>query len=138
MACSITQADLGPVAEALTPEAAQFYIDAATVIVLGPVECQVENQLAWLGCCVDPCAAIKWLAGHMIAADPSSGSGSLQVVARRVGDVSRTYANASSSSGVFGGSFYGQQYAFLLAQFEICQGSRRTTGTAYGGSCGCL
>lgn len=137
MACTITQADLGALAEGLDPDVADLYIKTATEIVLGPTACQGEVQLKWLRCCVDPCRAIKLMAQHLIATDPESGAGEKDVLSERVGDVATTYANATSSAGIFGDSTYGRMFSLLLAQYERCQASRRTLPFAVGGSCGC-
>lgn len=137
MACDITQDDLGPLAEGLDPDVAQFYIDQATIIVLGPLQCQPDTQTKWLACCVDPCQAIVLLAQHLIASDPSSGAGDLETTSERVGDVAVTYANASSSSGLFASTVYGRMYANLLAQYQRCRSAKRVFPRAVGGLCGC-
>jgi hypothetical protein len=137
MACTITQADLGPQFEDVAAGIAALFIDTATVIVLGPLACQADKYAAWLGCCVDPCMAIKLLAQHLIASDPDSGAGSADVTSERVGDVAVAYSSATSSSGAFGGTIYGRTFAMLLGKYEQCRAGRQHTGTAFSGKCGC-
>lgn len=136
MACNITQADLGALAANLDSEVAEAFIATATSIVLGPEDCQAEKHLAWLNCCVDACTAIKLLAQHLIAADPTSGAGSKDVISKSLGDASVTYANVSSSSGLLTDTVYGRLLSMLLAQFEQCRGARSTFPLAVGG-CSC-
>jgi hypothetical protein len=137
MACTITQADLGPQFEAVDAEIAALFITVATEIVLGPVECQAAKYLAWVTCCVSPCTAIKLLAQHLISSDPDSGAGSLDVTSESVGDVAIAYANATSTSGLYGSTLYGRAFTGLLAKFEQCRSARRFTGIAVLGGCGC-
>lgn len=138
MACTVTQADLGKLAASLDPEVAELYIASATSIVLGPTASQQAQYVAWLRCDVDPCQAIKLLAQHLIAADPKSGAGDKDVVSKSLRDASKTYANVSSTAGVFGDSVYGRMFALLLSKFELCQAARTSVPfSLYGGGCGC-
>jgi len=140
MPCNITQADLGPAFAdpPVDPALALLIIEAATAIVLGPVgACQVTNENKWRCCCVDPCQAIKLLASHLLSTLPTSGATNKDVLSERVGDVSVTYGNATSTSGLFAGSIYGSRYALLLGQYETCSQRRNSLPFAVAGRRGC-
>lgn len=137
MACDITQADLGPTFALVDPDLATLWIETATEVILGPVGCQSETHLKWIRCCVDPCRAIVLLAQHLLASDPDSGGGSLEVTSERMGDVAITYGNATSSSNVWSTTSYGRALSMMLARYERCRATRRTMPIAVGGSQGC-
>jgi hypothetical protein len=137
MACTITQDDLGPQFAAVDAEIAALFIEIATEIVLGPVECQAAKYLAWVTCCVSPCLAIKLLAQHLISSDPFNGAEGADVTSETVGDVSTSYGNATSTSGLYGSTVFGRMFSGLLAKFEVCRSRRQFTGIAVLGGCGC-
>jgi hypothetical protein len=139
MACTITQADLGPTFEDVDADLASLYIEIATTLVLGPEgACATANYAKWFACCVDPCMAIRLLASHLIASDPDSGAGSSEVTSESVGEISATYGSVTSSSGLFATTHWGRGYAKLLGAYEQCKATRRTFPvTAANGSCGC-
>lgn len=137
MPCDITQADLGPTFATVDAALADLWIETATEIILGPVGCQTETQVAWLRCCVDPCRAIVLMAQHLIASDPDSGAGDKEVTSERMGDVAVTYSNATSSSNVWSSTSYGRALSMMLAKYERCNATRRTMPIAVGGSQGC-
>ena len=137
MACTITQDDLGPQFADAVAEIVAMYIEDATIEVLGPSACQAEKYIAWLACCLDPCLAIRRLAQHMIASDADSGAGSGDVTSEAVGDVSASYATATTSSGAYGATPWGRSYAGMIAKFEVCRARRQFTGISVLGGCGC-
>ena len=140
MACDITQDDLGPAFADVDPDLAALFIETATSIVLGPTDCQAEDQLKWLNCCVDPCTAIKLLAQHLISTTPGSGGGAgatPEITSKRVGEISVSYASAGSSSGLFAGSKYGAMFSLLLGKYERCRASRRSLPFAVPPARGC-
>jgi hypothetical protein len=138
MTCSITQDDLGPAFADVDAELAELFIETATGLVLGVLACQAETEVKWSNCCLDACLAIKLLAQHLLVVTPNSGaSESPAVTSKRVGEISVTYASASSSSGLYAGSPYGSMYAMLLGKFELCQNTRNTLPFAASGGCGC-
>lgn len=126
MACTITQADLGPLFADADPDLVAAFIEQATAIVLGPVESQAAKEAAMKRCGVDPCNMIKLLAQHLLSVTPAAGAGTQTVASQSVGGVSVTFAHAASNSGLFAGSPYGTLFAYDLAQFEKCSKRRRT------------
>lgn len=127
MACSITQADLGPLFADVDATLAAQFIAQAVLIVLGPAAGQATKEAAMLQCGVDPCNMIKLLAQHLLTVTPGSGAESSSTVeSETVGRVSTSYGTATSSSGLFAGSTFGTMYTFQLAQFERCQSTRRS------------
>ena len=140
MACTITQADLGPAFAAVDADVADLFILTATEIVLGPAgACQVQTEAAWRGCCVDPCRAIVLLAQHLLSVTSGTGGGTSQILSKRVGDISITYANATANSGIWTGSPYGVAYSVMARRFDLCRSRRNTFPIAVGprGGCGC-
>lgn len=139
MTCSIVQADLGPLFADVDADLVALIITTATGIVLGPSDGQATTEGAQIACGVDPCLAIKLLSQHLISTLPGSESEGATVTSERVGEVSTSYANAGSASGLYAGSTYGAMYAMLLAQYEKCKARRRTFPRSVGpsGRCGC-
>jgi len=137
MACTITQATLGPAFADVDPDIAALWIEVATVVVLGPDAQQALVQAKWLACGVDPCMAIRLLASHQLATlDPSADAKT--VTSESVADVSTSYATAGSSAGIWTGSQYGVLYATLLDKFEVCTARRSSFPRATTGrGCGC-
>ena len=125
MACTITQADLGPDFAAVNAALVQVWIDVATSIVSGA---DGTNQVLWANCNVDPCMAIRLLASHAIATDPSSGVNGYAVTSESVADVSTSYAAANSSSDLWSSTPWGRGYSQLLRQYEICSSRRKHIG----------
>lgn len=132
MACSITQADLGPLFAGIDAALAAWFIEQATGVVLGPSESQAAMEAAYKACKVDPCLMIKLLAQHMITVTPGSGGSGGTVSSERVADVATTYATGNSSSSIYGGSSFGLSFAQLLAKFEKCRAGRNTIPRAVG------
>jgi hypothetical protein len=138
MTCTITQADLGAQFADVDPDMADMFIECAMEIVLGPEPLQAGTEALWIGCSLAPCRAVKLLAQHLLAVTPGTGAeDGKTITAERVGDVSVTYANADSNSGLFSGSPYGSMYALMLGKYETCRGRRRTAPIAFGGRGGC-
>lgn len=132
MACSITQADLGPLFASLDADLVAWFIEQATGVVLGPSESHVAMKSVYKACGVDPCLMIKLLAQHMISVTPGSGGSGGTVQSERVADVSVSYATGNSSSSIYGGSPFGLAYAQQLAKFEKCRAGRNTIPRAVG------
>jgi hypothetical protein len=135
MACEITQESLGPAFADVDEDLVAQAIEDATIIVLGPAQCQAEKFAAWLGCCLDPCLAIKKLAQHILASDPASGAENMVKTSESVGDVSVAYASADSGSGLYKSTPYGLMFSGMLAKFERCGSVRQYTGMAFAGRC---
>lgn len=133
MACEITQADLGPLFADVPADVADDIIEAATEIVLGPAACQGVTYVKWVGCCVDPCRAIKLLAQHLLATIPNSGADGALLTSERVADVAVSYAGATSSDNIFAGSPYGLLYSNMLGRYEFCSTQRKGLPIAGGG-----
>jgi hypothetical protein len=136
MACDVNLDDL-PQFEDVPDPVKLAVIDIATNLVLGPADCHTKNEALWTCACLDPCLAIKMLAAHILSVDPDIGTGSATVVSERVGDVSATYANTSSSAGSWGDSIYGRLYSSLAARFAAFMGGRKTLPLGIGGVTGC-
>jgi hypothetical protein len=136
MACDANLDDL-PQFDDVPDAVKQVVIDIATDIVLGPTECHTKNEALWKCACLNACVAIKMLAAHILSVDPDIGTGSVTVVSERVGDVSATYANTSSSAGSWGDSIYGRLYSSLAARFAKFMGGRKTLPLGIGGAFGC-
>lgn len=138
VACTFDQADFGPPFSELPAEEFEMYLEIAVSLVLGPADCQAENEQKWLACCVDPCLAIKLVTKHLIASDPESDAGDKDSISERVGDVAIAYANISSGDNPFSDTTYGRQFGYLLRQYIRCRSKRRTYPTALRtDACGC-
>jgi hypothetical protein len=134
MACELEQAAFGPPFSEMDEDVFALYLSAAEGLLFGACGDKVTAQ--WMKCCLNPCTALMWLTKHIIAVDPKSGAGSKDVVSKSVGDVSVTYANASSTATIWAGSPYGLLYASELSKFERCKAKRRHGPiAARGGGC---
>ena len=125
MACTIIQSDLGPAFADVDPDLVQVWIDIATSIVSGA---DGTGQTLWANCNVDPCVAIKLLASHAIATDPTSGVNGYAVASESVADVSTSYQAAGSSSDLWSSTPWGRGYSQMLRQYEICRSKRKHIG----------
>jgi hypothetical protein len=140
MACTITQADLGPLFADVDPALFASVLASVTAVVLG---LGGVKEAAWICCDLDPCEAVKLLTQHVLAMTPKAqgGAGLVIVTSEREGDVAASYGNADSTSGAYGGTVWGRMYATQLNAFELCQGERNSVPFAAGGGsggCGCL
>lgn len=128
MACTTTQADLGPLFADVDADLATAIIEQATSIVLGPSAAQATTEASMTACGLDPCALVVLTAQHLLSVLPGSGvGGSTQTVtSERVGEVSTSYGTASSASGLWAGSAFGSMVQLQLARYEQCQARRRS------------
>jgi hypothetical protein len=138
--CTITQYDLGPSFADVEADVADLAIVDATSMVLGPSDSQTATSLRWTACGLDPCLAIKLLARHTLAIDPNSGATATpNHTSESIGGVSVSYAGASSATGTYSSTSFGQAYQDLRTRFDICS-SKRTRGplaVAPRDGCGC-
>jgi len=139
MACTFNQADFGPPFSELDADIFEMFLETATTIVLGPLECQATTEAAWRRCCVDPCQAIKLLTKHLISSDDAIEDTDKDVLSERVGDVAVTYANISTSNNPFSDTTYGRAFGFLLQKYALCSSRRKRLPPAIPpiGGCGC-